>query len=86
MKPSRAGLTLFLIYCAVYLGFVLINTFDPDRMQTASLGGLNLSIVYGFALIALAVVLSLIYGLLRPAEALASPSENPVATDTIDSD
>lgn len=86
MKPSRVGLMLFALYCAVYLGFVLINTFAPDRMQAASWGGLNLSIVYGFALIALAVVLSLIYGLVRPSTPYDAETESsrPLTTKRSD--
>lgn len=72
---TRLGLLLFLIYLALYSGFVLINAFAADKMETIVLAGLNLAIVYGFGLIAFALVLALIYGLLcrkDPAEDIAT--------------
>ena len=59
---TRLGLILFVIYLAFYLGFVLINAFAADFMETVVLAGLNLAIVYGFGLIGLALLLALIYG------------------------
>lgn len=59
---SRLGLTLFALYLAFYLGFVLISAFAADWMEVTVLGGLNLAIVYGFGLILLALLLALIYG------------------------
>ena len=61
---TRLGMILFVIYLLMYLGFVLINAFAPDVMDTITVAGLNLAIVYGFALIAVALVLALVYGLL----------------------
>ena len=64
---TRLGLLLFLVCLALYTGFVLINAFAADQMETIVLAGLNLAIVYGFGLIAFALVLALIYGALcRP--------------------
>jgi uncharacterized membrane protein (DUF485 family) len=68
---SRLGLILFVIYLAFYLGFVLINAFAADVMETIVLAGLNLAIVYGFALIVIALLLAGIYGVMCRAE----PSE-----------
>lgn len=65
---SRLGLFLFAIYLAFYLGFVLINAFATDMMETIVLAGLNLAIVYGFALIVIALLLAAIYGVLCRAE------------------
>ncbi len=61
---TRLGLALFAVYLVLYLGFVLINAFAADRMDTIVLAGLNLAIVYGFALIVFAFVLAMIYGTL----------------------
>jgi uncharacterized membrane protein (DUF485 family) len=58
---TRLGLVLFLVYGAVYAGFVIINTFDPKSMGHVVLAGLNLAVVYGFGLIILAIVMGLIY-------------------------
>lgn len=55
---------LFLVYLTLYTGFVLINAFAADKMETIVLAGLNLAIVYGFGLIVFALVLALIYGLM----------------------
>ena len=59
---SRFGLTLFGIYCVFYVGFVLISAFACHWFEIILPGGLNLAVVYGFALIALALVLAMIYG------------------------
>ena len=55
---------LFVIYLALYLAFVFINAFAADVMETIVLAGLNLAIVYGFALIVVALLLAGIYGFL----------------------
>ena len=44
---ARLGLFLFLFYLLLYAGFVLINAFAADQMETVVLQGLNLAIVYG---------------------------------------
>lgn len=59
---SLLGLVLFLLYCLLYLGFMLINTFHPSLMETRPFLGLNLSITYGFGLIFAAFAFALIYG------------------------
>ena len=59
---SRLGLVLFAIYTLFYGGFVLIGAIDPGLMGVEMLAGLNLAIVYGFALIIVALLLALIYG------------------------
>ena len=75
---TRLGLILFVIYLALYLGFVLINAFAADLMDTIALAGLNLAIVYGFALIVMALVLAAIYGVMCRRE----PDENSNASAT----
>jgi uncharacterized membrane protein (DUF485 family) len=61
-RNARMGLVLFFIYLAFYAGFVLLAAFSPRTMAHAPLAGVNLAIWYGFALIAAALVLALIYG------------------------
>lgn len=61
-RNSRYGLQLFVVYFAVYAGFVALNAFRPDLMEMTPLAGINLAILYGFGLICGALVLSLIYG------------------------
>jgi len=74
---GRAGLILFLIYLALYGGFVFLNAFATSTMET-TLGGVNLAIWYGFGLIVAALVLALIYGWLS--RAAAAPSDGPLPT------
>ncbi len=61
---ARLGLIFFCVYLALYLGFVLVNTFSPQTMETTPIAGVNLSVSYGFLLIVAAFVLAMIYGLL----------------------
>ncbi|MCH2113370.1 MAG: DUF485 domain-containing protein [Pirellulales bacterium] len=61
-RNRRIGLILFLLYLALYGGFVLLNAFSPKTMETTPLAGINFAILYGFALIVAAFVLALIYG------------------------
>ncbi len=66
MKPRgpALGLILFTVYLLFYGGFVFINAFDPASMEKTPFAGLNLAVLYGFALIIGAVVLSAIYGVM----------------------
>lgn len=61
---TRLGLILFFIYLLLYLGFVLISAFAPQQMDQIVAAGLNLAVVYGFALIAIAFVMAMIYGVM----------------------
>ncbi len=60
-RNSRYGMILFLIYLAFYAGFVGLNAFAPAQMETTPALGLNLAILYGFALIIVAMLLALVY-------------------------
>lgn len=59
---SRLGLSLFVFYSMLYLGFVLLNAFATDTMDVVVVAGLNLAIVYGFGLILAAIAMAFIYG------------------------
>lgn len=61
-RNARIGLMLFAAYLLLYGGFVVINAFAPERMDQIVWGGLNVAVLYGFALILSAFVLSLVYG------------------------
>lgn len=63
----RLGLVLFSIYLLFYLVFVFISAFACDLFEFVLPGGLNLAVVYGFGLIALALVLAMVYGGMRRA-------------------
>ncbi|MCH2211475.1 MAG: DUF485 domain-containing protein [Fuerstiella sp.] len=63
-RSNPLGMTLFCVYLVIYTGFVLINALAPQVMEWTPLGGLNLAILYGFALIIIAFVLSIVYGFL----------------------
>lgn len=58
---TRLGVILFLVYSAVYAGFVAINTIVPSAMAKPMFLGLNLAVVYGFGLIILAIVMGVVY-------------------------
>lgn len=76
----RLGMALFVVYLALYLGFVLINAFAAEWMEVVTLGGLNLALVYGFGLILAALLLALIYGWFCRSEpdATAAADASPV--------
>ncbi|MBA3481950.1 MAG: DUF485 domain-containing protein [Pirellulales bacterium] len=59
---ARLGVILFFVYLAFYAGFVLLAAFSPATMQRTPWAGVNLAIWYGFALIAAAFALALLYG------------------------
>lgn len=64
---SRLGLVLFAVYSLFYASFVLVNAFAAKVSDWVPFGGLNLAVLWGFALIGLAFVLAVIYGwLCRP--------------------
>ncbi len=63
-RNSRIGLILFTVYLLLYAGFMLLNAFSLETMARTPFGGVNLAIIYGAALIAAALLLALIYGLL----------------------
>ena len=72
-RNARIGLVLFFIYLAFYGGFVLLNAFAPQVMEATPVEGINLAILYGFALIVAAFVLALLYGVLCRTEAGRRP-------------
>lgn len=72
---TRLGLILFAIYLLLYLGFVFVSAFSPQAMEKSILAGLNLAIVYGFALIIGALVMALIYGAMCKRENGAAESD-----------
>ena len=55
------GAWMFLVYAAVYGGFVAINLVKPVLMEKIIIFGLNLAVVYGFGMIVFALFLALIY-------------------------
>ena len=61
-RQSRDGLALFFLYMAMYLGFIYINAFDPALMKKPAFAGVNTAVVYGFALIVVAIVMAFLYG------------------------
>jgi uncharacterized membrane protein (DUF485 family) len=72
----RLGVWMFLLYAAIYAGFVAINLLRPTLMETPIVLGLNLAVAYGLGLIILALILALIYNRLcgkREAACAAEP-------------
>lgn len=63
-RNTRTGLWLFVVYLALYAGFMGLSTFAPKVMQQRPFGGLNLFVLYGFGLIIAALILAIVYLLL----------------------
>lgn len=76
---NRLALILFAVYLLLYCGFLLINVFQPDLMETTPFAGVNLAIWYGFGLILAAVVLAFFYGMMcksdKPSDSHSSSHE-----------
>ena len=64
-STGRAGgalrFWLFGLYLLAYLAFMILTAFDRALMATAPFGGTNVAVIYGFGLIAGAIVLALLY-------------------------
>jgi len=60
-RNSRNGLILFAIYVMFYGGFMALSAFRPDLMAQTALAGVNLAIIYGLALIVVALILAAVY-------------------------
>ena len=54
---------MFIAYCLVYAGFIVINSVRPKLMERA-IGSLNWAVAYGFGLIGIALVLAFVYNAL----------------------
>jgi uncharacterized membrane protein (DUF485 family) len=57
----RLGLIMLAIYGAFYLVFIIIAVSTPKTMGAHVVAGLNLAIIYGFALIVVAFLMALAY-------------------------
>ena len=75
-RPNPLGMTLFFVYLLFYAGFVLINATSPELMELTPIAGLNLAVLYGFALIVVAIVLSMLYGVLAGRRDAATQDTN----------
>lgn len=73
---TRLGLILFAVYLVIYLGFVFTNALNAELMEKNVFAGLNLAIVYGFALIIIALLLAFVYGFMCRTE----PNEESSST------
>ena len=63
-RNARIGMVLFVVYLVLYGGFVFLNAFSADTMESTPIPGVNLAILYGFGLIIAALLLALLYGFL----------------------
>jgi uncharacterized membrane protein (DUF485 family) len=61
-RNTRNGLRLFTLYFVFYAGFVALNAFRPDWTEVTPFAGINVAVLYGFALIFGALFLAFIYG------------------------
>ncbi len=85
---ARLGLWLFFMYSLFYFGFVVVCAFAPSWSAWELTPGLNLAIVWGFALIAVAFVLALVYGLACKTDTVPANTvpANTVPTDKVQTD
>lgn len=60
-RRTRYGQILFLLYLILYSGFVLLSAFAPSTMERTPFAGVNLAVLYGLALIAVAFLFALFY-------------------------
>lgn len=74
-QNTRLGLILFALYTLFYSGFVLLAAFAPESMEMTPIAGVNLAVLYGFALIIGAFVLALVYGALCKPDVADSADE-----------
>ena len=74
-RNAKIGMFLFVVYLALYGGFVFLNAFRADVMETTPISGVNLAILYGFGLIVAAFVLALLYGFLCRIEEPVQPTK-----------
>lgn len=58
---TKMGVILLMVYVLFYGGFMVLSAFWPEFMSRPFLRGVNLAVVYGFALIGAALVLALVY-------------------------
>jgi len=57
----RMGVILFIVYVIFYGGFMALSAFSPETMSEPFLGGVNVAVVYGFALIIVPLLLAFVY-------------------------
>lgn len=60
-RNARLGRKLFVVYLALYLGYMLLTAFRPELLRTLVPGGINLAIAYGVGLIKAAILMALAY-------------------------
>ncbi|MBC7782380.1 MAG: DUF485 domain-containing protein [Burkholderiales bacterium] len=58
---QELGMVLFIIYFALYAGFIAITVYDYKLLGKELFGGINLAIGYGMGLIIAAVALAILY-------------------------
>ena len=78
---TKLGAWMFLGYALVYAIFVAINVSRPTWMKAIVCWGLNLAVVYGFFLIAFALVLAMIYNHLCSAKEAELSGTTPARKD-----
>lgn len=78
---TRLGLWMFLVYCILYAGFIVINSVWPSLMAK-KLGSSNVAVAYGMGLIVFALALAILYNhWCGRAEEMHGKSEQPADTE-----
>ena len=60
-QNTRNALILFAVYFVLYAGFMILAAVNPKAMGVIVFAGVNLAVIYGMALIVVAVLLAMIY-------------------------
>ncbi len=79
---QRIGLRLFALYSVFYGGFVFVNAFAADWSDWEPIEGLNLAVLWGFALILLALLLAMIYGAVCRTDTSNTGTQGTIESET----
>jgi uncharacterized membrane protein (DUF485 family) len=63
-RNQRRGLILFAVYAVTYLMYILCCVGSPETLEATLFFGIANSVIFGFGLIVLAIIIALFYGLL----------------------
>ncbi len=78
---ARLGVILFAVYSAFYFAYVFVSAFAPQWSEWTPGGGINLAVLWGFALIAVALVMAVVYGMACRPEPSADRGSEAGATE-----
>ena len=82
---QKLGLVLFVIYFALYAGFIGLTVYDYRLLAKEVFAGINLAIAYGMLLIISAILLAILYAFLakdeNPNDEIRNPNQARMTND-----